>query len=605
MCVRRLANLEQSRSIRTPKRRNQLSIVHVKINGIPVEVEEGTSVLNAAKAAGVRIPTLCYHEDLKPFGSCGLCIVKQEGNAKILRACASPVSEGLSVITNDPELFSVRKTILELMLSTHPSSCLTCIRNGECELQDLAAEFGIREQPFEVRLNEKPADKSTASIVLDPVKCIKCGRCVQVCQDLQGVFALEFIGRGDGTCMAPAAMLSLDDSPCVKCGQCAAHCPVGAIYERDETDIFRSAVADPEKKVVVQIAPSIRVGLSESFGLPAGTVTTKKIYTALRKIGADVIHDTNFSADLTIMEEGSELVGRLTKGGVLPQLSSCCPAWIDYVEKYYPDLLDNVSSAKSPMMMQGAITKTYYAQKAGIDPAKIFSVAIMPCTAKKYEIIRDDNMQASGYPDVDLVLTTRELARLIKSSGMDFLKLEEEEADNPIGEYSGAGTIFGATGGVMEAAVRTAYHLVTGKEMEKVEVEAVRGLDNIKKGTVDFEGTPVRVAVVHGLSNVKVLMDEIRAAKAEGKAAPYEFIEIMACRGGCIAGGGQPYGADDELRKERSEGLYQDDKDSKVRCSHQNPSIIKIYEDFLTEPMSHEAHHLLHTTYHQVPVYKA
>lgn len=582
-----------------------MSIVHVKINGIPVEVEEGTSVLNAARKAGVRIPTLCYHEDLKPFGSCGLCIVKQEGSSKIIRSCAAPVSEGLSVITNDNELFEVRKTILELTLSTHPSSCLTCIRNGECELQDLAAEFGIREQPFEVRLSDRPKDTSSASIVLDPEKCIKCGRCVQVCQDLQGVFALEFIGRGDGTCMAPAAMLTLDDSPCVKCGQCAAHCPVGAIYEKDEIYKFRSAVADPDKKVVVQIAPAIRVGLSETFGLPAGTVTTKKIYTALRKLGAEAVFDTNFSADLTIMEEGTECVGRLTKGGVLPQLSSCCPAWIDYVEKYYPDLMDNLSSAKSPMMMQGAITKTYYAKKAEVDPSKVYSVAIMPCTAKKFEAGRDGNMAASGYQDVDLVLTTRELGRLIKSSGIDFLHLEETEADSPIGEYSGAATIFGATGGVMEAAIRTAHYVITGKELENIEIAAVRGLEGVKVGTVDIDGTPVRVAVVHGLSNVKEVMEEIRTAKAEGKPAPYEFIEVMACRGGCIAGGGQPYGATDELRKERINGLYADDKHSAVRCSHQNPSILKLYEDFLEKPMSHTAHHLLHTTYQERPVYKA
>lgn len=580
-------------------------MVHVKINGIPVEVEPGTSVLNAAKQAGVRIPTLCYHDDLTPFGSCGLCIVKQEGSAKIIRACAAPVNEGLSVITHDAELYEVRKTILELILSTHPSSCLTCIRNTECELQDLAAEFGIREQPFEVRLSDRPKDTSSASIVLDPEKCIKCGRCVQVCQDLQGTFALEFIGRGDGTYMAPAAMLKLDDSPCVKCGQCAAHCPVGAIYEKDEIGSFRKAVNDPDKKVVVQIAPSIRVGLSESFGLPAGTVTTKKIYSALKRLGAYAVHDTNFSADLTIIEEGHELVGRLTKGGVMPLLTSCCPSWIDYVQKYYPDLLDHVSSCKSPMQMHGAITKTFYAEKAGLDPSKIYSVAIMPCTAKKFESKRDDNMSASGYQDVDLVLTTRELARMIKDSAIDFLKLEEMEADSPIGEYSGAGTIFGATGGVMEAAVRTAYHVVTGKEMERVEVEAVRGLDEIKKGTVDFDGTPIRVAVVHGLSHAKEVLDEIREAKANGTKAPYEFIEIMACRGGCIAGGGQPYGANDILRKERSAGLYADDKKSVYRCSHQNPSIIKLYEDFLEKPMSEKAHHLLHTTYQELPLYKA
>ncbi|HKL59438.1 MAG TPA: NADH-dependent [FeFe] hydrogenase, group A6 [Sphaerochaeta sp.] len=582
-----------------------MSIVHVKINGIPVEVEAGTTVLHAARAAGVRIPTLCYHDDLVPFGSCGLCIVKQEGSAKIIRACAAPVHEGLSVITHDPELFEVRKTILELILSTHPSSCLTCIRNGECELQDLAAEFGIREQPYEVRLSDSPKDTSSASIVLDPEKCIKCGRCVQVCQDLQGTFALEFIGRGDGTCMAPAAMLKLDDSPCVKCGQCAAHCPVGAIYEKDEISTFRAAVADPKKKVVVQIAPSIRVGLSETFGLPAGTVTTGKIYAALKQLGAYAVHDTNFSADLTIIEEGHELVGRLTKGGTMPMITSCCPSWIDYVQKYYPDLLAHVSSCKSPMQMHGAITKTFYAEKAGLDPSEIYAVAIMPCTAKKFESKRDDNMSASGFQDVDLVLTTRELGRLIKNSPVDFLKLEEVEADSPIGEYSGAGTIFGATGGVMEAAVRTAYNVVTGKEMDRVEVEAVRGLDEIKKGTVDFDGTPIRVAVVHGLSHAKEVLDEIREANAAGTKAPYEFIEVMACRGGCIAGGGQPYGANDILRKERSEGLYKDDKKSTYRCSHQNPSILKLYEDFLGSPNGEKAHHLLHTTYHEIPLYKA
>jgi NADH-quinone oxidoreductase subunit G len=329
--------------------------------------------------------------------------VKQEGSAKIIRACAAPVNEGLSVITHDRELFEARKTILELILSTHPSSCLSCIRNGECELQNIAAEFGIREQPFEVRLSDREKDTSSASIVLDPEKCIKCGRCVQVCQDLQGVFALEFIGRGDETCMAPAAMLKLDDSPCVRCGQCAAHCPVGAIYEKDENATFLAAVADPEKQVVVQIAPSIRVGLSESFGLPAGTVTTKKIYAALRRLGVKAVHDTNFGADLTIMEEGTELVTRLTKGGALPQMTSCCPAWVDYVQKYYPDLLDHVSSAKSPMQMVGAIEKTFYAEKMEIDPAKMYTVAIMPCTAKKYESERDENMYASGYKDVDLV----------------------------------------------------------------------------------------------------------------------------------------------------------------------------------------------------------
>ncbi|MFA6844268.1 MAG: NADH-dependent [FeFe] hydrogenase, group A6 [Sphaerochaetaceae bacterium] len=582
-----------------------MSIVHVKINGVPVEVEEGTSVLNAAKKAGIKIPTLCYHPDLKAFGSCGMCIVKQEGNSKILRACASPVSEGLSVITNDPELFAVRKTILELTLSTHPSTCLTCVRNGVCELQDLAAEFGIREQPYQPRVRIKDVvDDSTPSLVLDPKKCIKCGRCVQVCQDLQGVFALEFIGRGDQTVMAPAAMLKLNDSPCIKCGQCAAHCPVGAIYEKDENDKLIKAIADPDKIVVAQIAPSIRVGLSEAFGLPAGTVTTKKIYTALRRLGVDYVHDTNFGADLTIMEEGYELVHRLTKGGVLPQFTSCCPGWIDYAEKYYPDLLDNLSSAKSPMQMQAAITKTYFAQKKGIDPKKIYHVAIMPCTAKKFEIVRDEHMSSSGQQDTDLVLTTRELARLIKSAGIDFVSLPESDADDPLGEYTGAATIFGATGGVMEAAIRTAYNAVTGKELENVEVTSVRGIEEVKKGVVDIDGTKVRIAVVHGMANAKEILEEVRAYKKAGKQAPYEFIEIMACRGGCIAGGGQPYGATDEIREERSAGLYKDDENCKIRCSHQNPSIKRLYKDFLGAPLSEKSEEYLHTAYVEVPVYK-
>lgn len=583
-----------------------MSTVHVKINGIPVEVEAGTSILLAAKKAGVRIPTLCYHPDLKPFGSCGMCIVKQEGSPKIMRACASPCDEGRSYITDDPELRKVRKEVLQLTLSTHPASCLTCIRNGQCELQNLATEFGIREQPFQPRVNFRAKkDTSSPSIVLDPVKCVKCGRCVQVCQDLQGVFALEFIGRGGDVAMAPAAMLQLDDSPCIKCGQCAAHCPVGAIYEKDDTGRFEAAVGDPDKVVVAEIAPSIRVGLSEEFGLPAGTVTTKKIYTALRRLGAKYVHDTNFGADLTIMEEGYELVHRLTKGGVLPQFTSCCPGWVNYAEEYYPDLLDNLSSAKSPMQMQGPMTKTYFAKNQKLDPSKIFLVAIMPCTAKKYEIIKDDTMKSSGFQDTDLVLTTRELARLIRQAGIDFANLPESEADDPLGEYSGAGTIFGATGGVMEAAIRTAYHAVTGKELEDVEVKAVRGLKEVKVGEVDMDGRKVRVAVVHGMANAKELLDEVRECKKARKPAPYDFVEIMACRGGCVAGGGQPYGADDEIRAERAAGLYSDDEHCKIRRSHENPSIKKIYKEFLGEPLSEVSEKYLHTSYRQIPLYKA
>ena len=581
-------------------------MIHLTVQGIDVEVAEGTTVLEAARIAGIKVPTLCYHPDLKPFGSCGLCICKQEGSRKIIRACSTPAAEGMKIITHDQDLYEVRRTILELTMSTHPSSCLLCTKNNKCELQKLAIEYGVREQPFEIRLAEDRKDRSTGAIVLDPEKCIKCGRCVQVCQGLQGVYALEFIGRGDKTTMSPAASLPLNDSPCIKCGQCVTHCPVGAIYEQDHTDLAMSAIADPDKVVAVQIAPAVRVAIGEEFGLKPGAVSTKKLYTALRRLGFDYVFDTNFGADLTIMEEGFELIDRVSKGGVLPQITSCCPGWVDYCEKYYPELLDNLSSAKSPMMMQGAVTKTYWAEKLGIDKDRIYSVAIMPCTAKKAEITRDgEHASSSGARDVDLVLTTREIARLIASRGLDFDNLPESDVDDPIGEYTGAATIFGVTGGVMEAAVRTAYYGITGKEAENVEVKLVRGLDEVKRGEVDMGGKKVRVAVVHGMANARPLLDKIRADKAAGKAPDLDFIEIMACRGGCIAGGGQPYGTDDEVREERIAGLYEDDEKSVQRCSHNNPSIKKLYSEYLGKPLSEKSHHLLHTEYKEVPIYKA
>jgi len=582
-----------------------VNTVHMKINGMPVEIEAGSNILAAAKKVNVNIPTLCYHPDLSAWAACGLCVVKQENSPKLLRACAAPVQENLSIITHDAELYQIRKTVIEMIMSTHPNSCLTCARNGTCELQRFAAEFGVREQPYETRIVDLPQDKSTTSIVLDPTKCIKCGRCVQVCQQLQGVYALEFIGRGDQTVMSPAAGLPLNDSPCIKCGQCSAHCPVGAIFEKDETRDFVRAVSDPDKHVVVQIAPAVRVAVGEAFNLPAGTITTGKIYAALRRLGVDKVFDTNFSADLTIMEEGTELVKRLTTGeGAIPQITSCCPAWTDYMEKYYPDMIPNFSTAKSPMMMQGAITKTYYADKANVDPASIFSVAIMPCTAKKFEISRDENMYASGFADVDLVLTTREFARLIKAAGVDFTQLEDELADSPIGAYAGAGTIFGNTGGVMEAAIRTAYKLITDEELKDVNIEAVRGMDGVRTGEVDVKGKKVRVAVAHGMANVSTLLDEIRDARDNGKEPPYHFIEVMACRGGCIAGGGQPYATTDDVREKRIAALYTDDVNSEVRCSHQNPEIQQIYKEFLDAPLSEKSHHLLHTTYTERKIYK-
>ncbi len=578
--------------------------IEVKINGNAVQVGRDSTILEAARLANINIPTLCAHPDLTPWAACGLCVVKVEGSPKQVRACATTVVAGQNYITHDPELQETRRTVLELILSNHPSECLKCARNTTCELQQLAADFGIREVPFTYNVKRLPVDDSTPSIILDPSKCVSCGRCALVCQQLQGVWALEFLNRGDDTRIAPAGGVLLNESPCIKCGQCSAHCPVGAIYEKDETAKLLAAIRDENLHVVVQIAPSVRAALGEMFDLPAGTLVTRKIYAALRKLGCDTVFDTNFSADLTIMEEGSELVARLSKGtGVLPQITSCCPAWTDYMEKYYSDMIPHFSTAKSPMMMQGAITKTYYAEQINKKAEEIYSVAIMPCTAKKYEITRSDDMCASGCQDVDLVLTTRELGRLIKSMGIDFVSLDEESADSPIGKYSGAATIFGNTGGVMEAAVRTAYKLVTGEELANVQVDAVRGMDGVRTGSVDFKGTEIKVAVAHGMVNVGSIMDEVRAARDKGEEPPYHFIEVMACRGGCIAGGGQPYNTDNAVRAKRIAAIYTDDEISEVRCSHQNPEIIEIYEKFLEKPLSDRAHKLLHTKYQPRPLY--
>ncbi|MDC7222894.1 MAG: NADH-dependent [FeFe] hydrogenase, group A6 [Spirochaetales bacterium] len=581
--------------------------VNVKINGQAAQVAPGSTILEAAKELGCQIPTLCHHDDLKPSGACGLCVVKVKSDRgispKLVRACCTKVVEGMDYITHDADLQETRKTILELILSNHPDDCLSCGRNQTCELQRLAGDFAIRETPFHKNLKDFPQDHSTVSLVFDPNKCVNCGRCAQVCQQIQGVWALEFINRGEDTIIKPAGDIMLNESPCIKCGQCSAHCPVGAIYEKDETMDFLNAIRDEGKHVAVQVAPAVRVAIGEEFGMEPGEISTGKLYAALRALGVDAVFDTNFSADLTIMEEGSELVKRLTEGGDLPQLTSCCPAWTDYMEKYATDMIPNFSTAKSPMMMQGAVTKTYYAEKVKVDPATIYSVAIMPCTAKKYEISRDDNMQSSGFNDVDLVLTTRELARLIKRSGIAFNMLKDEEADSPIGAYSGAGTIFGVTGGVMEAAIRTAHKLVTGKELDNVEVSDVRGLEGIRSGEVDMGGTKVRVAIAHGLANIEAVLNQVREAKAAGQELPYHFIEVMACRGGCIAGGGQPYGTTDEIREKRIQGIYRDDEKSAQRCSHLNSDIVKIYDDYLEKPMSHKAHDLLHTKYQERPVY--
>ncbi|MBE6344525.1 MAG: ferredoxin [Spirochaetaceae bacterium] len=579
-------------------------MVNLTINGKAVQVPEGTTILEAAKKIDIRIPTLCHNPDLPAWASCGICIVRLAGTPKMLRACCTAVTEGMNLITHDPEIVQARRTVLELILSNHPDDCLRCARNGNCELQSLAAEFGLRTVRFKKILKEQPIDDSNDAIVLDRDKCINCGRCVEACQIMQNVWALEYSGRGDKTMIGPVAGVKLADSPCVRCGQCAVHCPTGAISSSHSNRKLWDRLGDPEIITAVQIAPAVRVAIGEEFGMKPGELSTKKIYTALRRIGFNYVFDTNFSADLTIMEEGTEFVQRLTTGGTLPLFTSCCPGWVDYVEKNYHDMLPNLSTAKSPQQMMGAVIKTYWAEQMKIDPAKICSVSIMPCTAKKYEARRDDNMNSSGYADVDISLTTREFAKLIRQAGIDFADLEETEADNPLGTYTGAGTIFGATGGVMEAAVRTAYNLVTKEELGDIDLKPVRGLENVKTAELDIKGTKVRIAVVHQLGNVAKVIEEVRQAIAEGKEPPYHFIEVMACRGGCVSGGGQPYGSNDEIRAARAAGLYKDDKDSEIRVSHKNPDVIKLYDDFLLKPCGEKSHHLLHTTYTKRPLYK-
>ena len=577
----------------------------LKINGIEVEVNKGATILEAAKKAHVKIPTLCYHPDLKPTGACGLCIVRPRGQSRLLRSCTTPAETGMDIITHDPEIIETRRSILELLLSNHPNDCLKCGRNTNCELQTLAAEFGIRSETITRTVLDLPKDASTGSIEIDFTKCIKCGRCVQVCQEIQNVYALSFLGRGFGVRMAPSGNISLAESPCVRCGQCAAHCPTGAIVEKDDTEQVWKLLQDEQKFCTVQIAPAVRVALGEAFGLPPGTNLTKKIYAVLRRIGFKAVFDTNFSADLTIIEEASEFVERFKANRDLPLITSCCPSWTDFMEKFHSDFIPHFSTAKSPQQMMGAVVKTYYAKHQNIEPKNLIQVSIMPCTAKKFELQRCEEMGSSGYPDVDVSITTRELARMIKQSGIDFLNLPDEEADSILGEYSGAGTIFGVTGGVMEAALRTAYFYLTGENLpaEAIDIIPVRGMSGVKEATLEIAGKKISIAVAHGLSNVEYVINKVRKAKKLGQPVPYQFIEVMACPGGCIGGGGQPYGTTDNLRQKRIEGIYQDDRDKVIRCSHENPEIKRIYSEFLGQPLTGIAHDLLHTHYTPRPQY--
>lgn len=580
-------------------------MITAKINNISVLVENGTTILEAAKKVQVNIPTLCKHPDLPPEASCGICIVKVKGNKKMLRACCTPIEEGMEIITHDPEIVDVRRSVIELILSKHPDECLTCGRNNNCELQKLAADFGIRRESFKNMVPDIPEDDTTNTIVLDPRKCIGCGRCVEVCQNFQDVWALSFLNRGFNTRIAPAGDITLGDSPCVRCGQCSAHCPTGAIVERSNTKDVWNAIRNAKKYCIVQIAPAVRVALGEAFGYEPGTNLTYKIYAALRRMGFNAVFDTNFSADVTIMEEANEFVERLTQNkGPLPLITTCCPSWVDFMEKFHTDMIDHFSSCKSPQQMMGALSKTYYAEKNNIDPKDIYMVSIMPCTAKKYEIHRSEDMYSNGIQDVDISITTRELSRMIKQAGIDFNNLPDEDPDHLMGNYSGAGTIFGTTGGVMEAALRTAHNIVTNEELGNVDFINTRGLDGVKEGEVVIKGKKLRIAVAHGLKNVSYVLKKVREAKIKGTEPPYHLIEVMACRGGCIGGGGQPYGVTDEIRAKRSKGLYEDDKKSRYRCSHKNPYIIELYDNYLGKPLGEKSHILLHTSYKPRETYK-
>lgn len=573
-----------------------MSTVKLTIDNRKIEVEAGTTILEAAKKNGIKIPTLCAWTEIGHTpGACRVCMTEVEGQRSLIAACVFPVSEGMIVHTNTEKVRQARKMVVELLLANHPQECNFCVRNGNCELQKVAEFVGLREIRFDYTQFPKEGmiDRSSPSIIRDSRKCIECHRCVAVCEKIQTVNVLTPAHRGSEVKVVPAFDLPLIESNCVACGQCIMACPVGALYEKDDVDAVWKALHDPKKHVVVQEAPAIRAALGEEFGLPVGTLVTGKMIAALRRLGFAKVFDTNFTADLTIIEEGNELLKRVKEGGKLPMITSCSPGWIKFCEHFYPELLDHLSTCKSPQQMFGALAKTYYAETAGIDPKDIVVVSIMPCTAKKFEAQRPE-MNGSGFRDVDYVLTTRELARMIKEAGIDFLNLADEEYDAPMGEYTGAGTIFGATGGVMEAALRTVYAVVTGENLPSLDITPVRGLDGVKEATVKVGALgDVKVAVAHGLGNARKIMDRIREGKAD-----YAFIEIMCCPGGCIAGGGEPIPTNNDVRKLRSSALYFDDgKVQKIRQSHENPSIKKIYDKFLKEPLGHKSHKLLHTHY--------
>lgn len=574
-----------------------METVNVKINGIPLDVPRGSTILEAARLAHIEIPTLCFLKEINEIGACRICVVEVKGARSLVASCMYPVSEGMEIRTDSPKVLDSRRQTLELILSDHDRKCLSCIRSGDCELQKLCYDLHVEnETVYEGERNNYELDDSSAHMVRDNNKCILCRRCSAVCEHVQGIGVIGANERGFKTNISCAFDMGLGETSCVSCGQCIAVCPTGALYEKDHTKDVFAAIHNPDKYVIVQTAPATRAALGEAFGLPIGTNVQGKMVAALRRLGFDKVFDTDFAADLTIMEEANEFIDRVQNGGTLPLITSCSPGWVKYCEHYYPDMLDNLSSCKSPQQMFGAITKTYYAQKMGLDPENIVMVSVMPCTAKKFEIGRD-NQNAASVPDVDISITTRELARMIERVGLNFLALPDEEFDDPLGCSTGAGVIFGATGGVMEAALRTAVETLTNEELPNPEFTDVRGTKGIKKATYHVAGMDINVAVASGLNNARILLDEVRSGEAN-----YHLIEVMGCPGGCVNGGGQPQQPANvrnyvDIKAMRAKALYDLDEAMPIRKSHENPSIKMLYEEFLGEPGSHKAHDILHTTY--------
>lgn len=568
-----------------------MGLINLTINGQNISVEEGTTILKAAEKASIHIPTLCYHPDLKVKANCRVCVVDVEGVSNLQAACLTKVCEGMIVETRNKRVREARRTIVELILANHDQTCTTCSSNGNCELQKLTEELNIKENRYDNVLESQPIVGGNPAIVRDMNKCIKCGRCIQVCNDVQAVGAIYNIGRSTDMHMGPAYDYTLSESKCTFCGQCINVCPVGAIYEKNDILRVLDAIEDEGKHVITQIAPSVRVSIGEMFGEAPGSVVTGKIPAILRKIGFDKVFDTCFTADLTILEEGTELLGRLTNGGTLPMLTSCSPGWINYIEQFYPELIDHISTCKSPQQMFGTLAKTYYAEKIGKKPEDIIVVSFMPCTAKKIEAEREE-MKTNGVKDVDFVLTTREFGDMVKMLGYDFDSTKEDAFDEPFGISTGASVIFGASGGVMEAALRTVYEEVTGEELENINLTAVRGMDGVKEAVVKVGDLDVKVAVTNGLANAKTILEKIKDGTAD-----YHFVEVMCCPGGCIGGGGQPRPTTCEIKEKRIAGIYSADEKMTIRKSHKNPAIAQLYKEFLGEPNSHKSHELLHTEY--------